>query len=101
MESKTLTTPDTTTTDELEEAFAQEIPCGGIRTRPVAGPCPDKAAAKLVQAACGCRAPQSFKCYKCHARWLRGVIELSSRLRCKSCGLDVPISEAWTAYREL
>lgn len=83
--------------DELEELFAQELPCGGHKKD---GRCPHNAAAVMVNDhAVSCSAhPSAFKCIHCYQAWLRHCLEIDLPPRCRTCGVS---KSAWDWYRPL
>ncbi|WPH57751.1 hypothetical protein [Mycobacterium phage WXIN] len=81
---------------ELENSFAQELPCGG-NLFPETRACPENAPAALVSthAYCDGADPQDFKCFECYSRWLRGHLDFgASFIRC-TCGDRISIHEMY------
>ena len=82
---------------DLEELFAERLPCGGNHF-PVDRPCPHDAEATMVCVHICQLDPQAYKCDYCHKTWLDAVVAIPGDIVCEYCDWSAPPGDL---YRHL
>lgn len=80
---------------DLEEMFANEVPCGGNEW-PTPRPCPHDAPAVMVSVDSCDNHPARFKCLWCFEIWYRSATRSGwDTALCSNCGRNTPLDRCF------